>query len=290
MGCDVLLVGRLRPDLGVHGSVEGVPAADVRHPDAVQSAVAALGGEGEPVIVVCETRETAAVRRQLAWLYAALPRTPIVLEPVDGPPLAVSAVATLVNDAPFTGGPGAALALLDRIRARLWSGVWLPRVARLERPAPRVTQHLRSWLPGPGFLALTNEAEVLSVRPGREIPPPDGVEPGGRLLVAGTGAPDWLVPAVEQALAVDEHLPMSTWRDPRDTYGVSAAAELVLLPHGSTDLDEHDLAAMRECEGCGRRNHRPVCAFCRMSSDSSAAPTEQPPVAGGAHARTGVNQ
>ena len=44
MGLQVLLVGRLRPELGVSGTHEGVPVADIRRPEAVQDAARAVDG------------------------------------------------------------------------------------------------------------------------------------------------------------------------------------------------------------------------------------------------------
>lgn len=269
MGLDVLLVGRLRPELGVQGDCEGVSAVDVRHPEAVQSAVAALGAGGTPVLVVCEQREAAAVRHQLGWLHAALPHVTTVLEPVNGPPLAVNAVATLVSEAGGDRDGATQLACLDRLRERIWSAVWLPSVARLARPAPRVSQHVRSWLPGPGFLALTADDRVVAARQDEPMAELASVPPGGQLLVADSGAPGWVVAAVADAVRAERRIDMDTWRDPRDAYGVGSAAEFVLLPPGAADLADLDTSGMEACWGCGRRNPRAVCAFCGMSRQYS---------------------
>ncbi|MGH3356801.1 MAG: hypothetical protein ACRDOJ_12965, partial [Nocardioidaceae bacterium] len=247
MGLEVLLVGRLRPGLGVQGEFEGVTVVDIRHPEAVQSVVALLASNGSPVLIVCEEREAHNVRHQRALLHAALPRVTTLLEPVPGPPLAVSVVGTLVSDAQGNREQAGQLAMLDRLRERMWTAVWLSSVARLGRPAPRMTQHMRSWLPSDGFLALYAEDRVVGVRQGQSIPEIESPPVGGHLVVADSGAPDWLAEQVAEGVRAARRMSMDSWRDPRDAYGVSAAAELVLLPPGADDVDDADVGAFGEC-------------------------------------------
>lgn len=105
------------------------------------------------MLLVCGTDDVEEVRAQLTLLTVALPDVHVLLEPVPGSPLAVAVVAALVNDADGTQDPAAQLGLLDRLRERLWSAVWLPSVAKLERPHPslpsstptRSTSSPRSW-------------------------------------------------------------------------------------------------------------------------------------------------
>ncbi|QNN54153.1 hypothetical protein [Nocardioides mesophilus] len=282
MGQQVLIIGRLRPDLGVSGTHEGVPVADVRHPDAVQDAIGRLAGDGDTLLVLCGLDDAAEIRRQLALVSLALPHVTTVLEPMAGSPLAVAAVATLVNDPSRSAGaagepdPAAQLRTLDTLREQIWSAVWLPSVSRLSTPAPSLGQHVRSWFGGPGFLAVHgDDARVVPCR-GTTLPDTQDAPPGGVLMVADSGAPAWVVPAAMQAVGATSRIDYPSWRDPRDAFGVSACVELVVLPG---DLDEAgatgsraaadpavaaDSEASRECPGCGRRHHRPVCPYCRM--------------------------
>ena len=199
MGLQVLLVGRLRPELGVSGTHEGVPVADIRHQDAVQDAVTRLAGDAGAVMVVCSTGDTAEVRGQLNLLDVALPRVTTLLEPVPGSPLAVAVVAALVGDAHGTRDPAVQLAMLDQLRERAWSATWLPRVHKLDDPQPSLLQHARGWLGGGGFLAVHSATahgrpRVLTCA-GTTVPALGDTPAGGVLMVADSGAPDWVVPA-----------------------------------------------------------------------------------------------
>lgn len=263
MGLQVLLVGRLRPELGVSGTHEGVPVADLRHPEAVQDAVARLSGPEGSVLVLCGRADAAEVRDQLNLVSVALPRTAVLLEPLPGSPLAVAALAALVHDGDGTQDPAAQLGLLDRLAERVWSAAWLPSVARLDRPRPSLSQHVRSWLGGSGFVAVHSpQARVLTC-PGQSMPALDAPA-GGSLMVADSGAPDWVVPALREALGADAHEEFASWRDPRDAFGTPTCAEVLVVP-GDLD-DAHAVpAGTQECPGCGNRHARSVCPWCRMA-------------------------
>ncbi len=272
MGLQVLLVGRLRPELGVSGSHEGVAVADIRHPDAVQDAVHRLAGRAgsgrAAVLVVCSVADTTEVRRQLDLLHVALPGVTTLLEPVPGPPLAVAVVAALVGDADGTRDPAGQLAMLDTVRDRAWSATWLPRVHRLDHPQPSLGQHVRSWLGGSGFLAVHSTPGEAGPRvmtcTGAVVPAPSDTPAGGVLMVADSGAPDWVVPAFTDAVGIESRTDYATWRDPRDAFGVPACVELLIVP---ADLDDPGVVEVStaECPGCGNRHHRTTCPYCRMT-------------------------
>lgn len=279
MGLQVLLVGRLRPELGVSGTHEGVAVADIRHLDVVQDAVTRLSGDGAAVMVVCSAGDVAEVRRQLNLLDVALPRVTTLLEPVPGPPLAVAVVAALVNDADGTRDPAVQLAMLDQLRSRTWSATWLPRVSKLDDPAPSLAQHARGWLGGAGFLAVHSSPlgrpRVLTCT-GTAVPAPGDTPTDGVLMVADSGAPDWVVPAVSAAVGLDARTDYPTWRDPRDAFGVPACVEVVIVPG---DLDDPDSLPdeTRECPACGNRHARAVCPYCRMTEPTESEPAETEP-------------
>lgn len=278
MGLQVLLVGHLRPDLGVSGTHEGVPVADIRHPEAVQDAVARLAGRSSGdgslegsldgvVLVLCSPSDVPEVRRQLSLLTVALPHVATALEPVPGTPLTVGVCGALVTDPDGSRDAADQLALLDRLRTAVWSGVWVPSVSRLADPQPSLGQHLRSWFGGPGFLAVAGEgSRVLGCRDAT-FPEVAEVAPGGVLMVADTEAPAWVVPAAMTATGAAERTDYPSWRDPRDAFGVPACVELVVVPadleglHGGPSRTS---SAATPCPGCARRHHRPVCPYCRM--------------------------
>ncbi len=289
MGLQVLLVGRLRPELGVSGHHEGVAMADIRHPDAVQDAVDRLAGRARDasapaaVMVLCAVADTAEVRRQLDLLHVALPGVRTLLEPVPGSPLAVAVVAALVGDPDGTRDPSAQLVMLDTLRERAWSAAWLPRVHKLDHPQPSLGQHVRGWLGGSGFLAVHStpgaEGPRVLTCAGTAVPEPADTSDGGVLMVADSGAPDWVVPAVADALGIDARTDYATWRDPRDAFGVPACAEFLVVPADLDDPEALDVATA-ECPGCGNRHHRTTCPYCRMtrpSGDEAAAPEAAAP-------------
>jgi hypothetical protein len=268
MGLQVLLVGRLRPELGTSGHHEGVPVVDVRHPAAVQEAVARLGDSQGALIVVCSEDDAHEVRRHLAMLAVAVPQVTTVLEPVPGTPLAVSATATAAHDLLVSGDPAQQLATIDVLRAQLWSAVWLPKVAKLSVPAPSLLQHARGWFPGAGFLAVAApEPRVLSASSASALADLEAPT-GGSVLVADDGAPEWVANAVTEHLAPADLTETTTWRDVRDAYGVDRGVEIVALP-GDLSQAEHRAAQSTECPACGRRHPRRVCPFCRMATPAA---------------------
>lgn len=267
MGLQVLLLGRLRPELGVSGTHEGTPVADLRHPEAVQDAIARLtGGEGS-VLVMCQERDAREVRLQLSLVNVALPRVTTLLEPVAGSPLAVSVCAGVLNDGSGDRDSALQLATLDTLRARIWSGVWLPSVSKLDTPQPSLGQHVRSWFGGAGFLVSFTDDAVLTCRQTR-LPVPERAPRAGILMVADTGSPAWVASSFKTALDATNRTDVRSWRDPRDAFGTNACAELLVVP---PDLDDPDGSAAEatECPGCGNRHGRAVCPYCHMVAPTS---------------------
>jgi hypothetical protein len=269
VGLQVVLVGRLRPELGLSGLHQALPVVDIRHPDAVQDAVARLGAERGAVIVVSGTADAAEVRHQLALVAVALPDVTTALEVMPGAPLGVSTAAAFAMDTSGTRDTAHQLAVLDALRDRHWSAAWLPHVNKLRAPQPSVVQHARSWLPGAGFLAVASPrpAVLPANKPAAlariELPQ------HGTLLVADHGADDWVIPSVVHALAPATRIDTESWRDARDTYGVARAAEFVVVPAELDGLDRHEPDQVTECVSCGRRHPRQVCPFCRMAVTAS---------------------
>lgn len=268
MGLQVLMLGRLRPELGVCGTHEGVPVADLRHPEVVQDAIARLAAPEGAVLVLCQDRDLREVRRQLALVSVALPRVTTVVEPVPGSPLAVAVCAGVVKDDDGSRDSALQLATLDTLRDQLWSAVWVPSVVKFERPQPSLVQHVRSWFGGAGFLASFTDGVVYTCK-ASSVPVPDSAPRGGSLLVAETAPPRWVTSSFQTGVGASDRRELESWRDPRDAFGVPASVELLVLP---ADLDDPrgTWDEVAECLGCGNRHGRDVCPYCRMVPPGSA--------------------
>lgn len=261
----VVLVTELRSSLGVSGVHEGLLVADIRHPDAVESMLADLARVGEIAVVTYAQADHETVRRMVTYAQVRRPDLRVALEPLPGPPLAVGTASSLADD--IDGGDDTfawRLAALDLLRQSMWSAVWLPKVSGLSHPSPRLVQHVRSWFPGAGFLAVhTPDPRVLSA--GKA--PIEGLEtlPDHALLHSSTAAsPPWVLDAVRAALepaSVSEMMPV---REQIDAFGTEAALELVTVP-----LNYHEASrpiGVRPCEACGARHGRHACPVCGMTS------------------------
>lgn len=266
MGLHVLLVGKLRPELGVAGRHDGLPVADIRHLDAVQSAVAEFAGPHGALFVTCVREDLAEVRRCLALISVALPRITTVLEPVPGSPLAVAVGSALVGGAGPDAGTEQQLAAFDLMRSELWSAVWLPRVSKLPHPPPSLVQHVRSWAPGGGFLAVFDSSPRV-VRAGG--PPLRGLEqaPRGAMLVtADSGAPGWVAQHLVREVQPLSTAELRSWRNPADAFGVTESGEYVLVPARLLETAKLMPDMVTACHGCGSRHPRLACPFCRMAA------------------------
>lgn len=258
----VLLAGRLRPDLGRSGVHEGIPVVDLRHPDVLEDALARLAGpEVDPVLVLCHPEDHATLRAQLALASVAVPGLAPVLEAVPGTPLACAVTASLAADTPDVP---CQLALLDELRTRLWSGVWLPSVTGLRHPAPRLGQHVRSWLPGSGFLAVSAPQPRVLAAGSAPLPEDLDLPEGATLMVADQGAPAWVREELLQRAGATSASRVDPWRDARDAFGTGVALDVVAV---APSLQERQVAGdAPPCPGCSRAHGREHCPFCGMSA------------------------
>jgi hypothetical protein len=232
---------------------------------------------GDTPIVTCSIGDLEEVRKLLTYTSIRTPGFRAALEPLPGSPLAVGVVSSLADDLNDPGGDTLAwqISALDYLRARIWSAVWLPSVSGLTTPSPSVLQHLRSWLPGSGFLAVHGDG---SKRSGKVLTaqhaPVSGLEsrPDVALLHSTLQHPTWIVTAVATALSAQSVSDVSTVREQIDTYGTTQAIELVGVPasfHVDTKPDPHSIAA---CLACGARHARAACPLCGMAAPPALVP------------------
>lgn len=103
VGSHVVLVSPLRSSLGPSGTHDHLAVVDIRHPDAVESTLAKIVGEGDLPVVTCAEPDAEAVRRLLTFAAVRYPGFRACLEPLPGSPLAVGVISSLVDD--LDGGP-----------------------------------------------------------------------------------------------------------------------------------------------------------------------------------------
>jgi hypothetical protein len=170
-------------------------------------------------------------------------------------------VARTVTQHPVQG-----IGLVHRLLDHSWSGAWSRSVAKLAHPTPAVGQHLRSLLPGEGFMIRQHPSPaVLSgVRPADV--PGVGVD---RILLAQDGG---VVPsAIAQRLselpavtAVRQVAMPGRWVS---VYGTHRVGQVVLAPADPRMLVE---PMNHRCPSCLLDQVAPVCPFCRVMTRPDA--------------------
>lgn len=230
---------------------------------------------GDTPIVTCAANDVEDVRRLLTFTAIRSPGFRAALEPLPGSPLAVGVLSSLADDLNDPDGDTLAwqISALDYLRSRIWSAVWLPSVSGLTTPSPSLLQHVRSWLPRSGFLAIhgngtKNSGAVLTARHA----PISGLRPRPdvALLHSTLQHPAWIVRAVATALASQSVSDVATVREQIDTYGTAHAVELLGVPasfHADSKPDPHSITT---CTACGTRHARVACPLCGMAAPEAS--------------------
>ena len=281
MNSRAVLVGSLRPELGVSGDHDGLLVADVRHPDAVESLLGGIFRNGELPLVTCRNADLEAVRRLVTFASVRYPGLRASIDPLPGSPLCVGVISSLVDDITADARTPAAdvlawrLAALDLLRKQVWSAVWMPSVTGLDDgPQPGVAKHVRSWLPGAGFLAVhCPTREVVSASKA----PITGLEerPDSALVHSAATQHPWVVEAMRDAIQPASVSELTTVREPIDSFGTAEAIELLTVPLSFHAHSRPDPGAITECGACGVRHARSTCPVCRMSAQPrGVAPME----------------
>lgn len=267
-----VLVTALRPELGVSGEHDGLLVADLRHPDAVETLLGSIHRDGELPLVTCQESDLEAVRRLVTFASVRYPGLRSALEPLPGSPLCVGVISSLVDDIAADASTPAAdvlawrLAAIDLLREQVWSAVWLPSVAGLTQPSPRLRQHLRSWLPGSGFLAVhAPERQIVSAPKGPFADLDERTD--SALIHSHPSTATWVVEAARDALRPVSVSELATVRESIDAFGTAEAVELLSVPlafHTQSRPDPHSVIT---CPACWVRHARPACPVCHMVAE-----------------------
>ncbi|MCE0534312.1 hypothetical protein LWF15_02205 [Kineosporia rhizophila] len=178
-------------------------------------------------------------------------------------PLAILSALTFARS--VTEEPALGHELARTLLGHSWSGAWTASVSRLGRPAPSMSQHLRSLLPGPGFLVRQGDhphvfnqvvPEAFSRSSGDQV-----------LLMEEEGVPG---PVAEQLARLAGSVSVRPVRLPgrwESVYGTARAGQLAALPARPADLLARPSA---RCRACGLEQIAAICPFCRVHTESAS--------------------
>lgn len=256
--------GDLNPDQG--GGVS-LPTDVARHVEAVTQAVGPLLADGNHVLVIHPDWHDDEVRRSLEVARLALDTHRLILHATPAPPLAGGLLAATAAALATRGAQAGPLAsFLPALSASILPLAWLGSVTRLAHPTPSMAQHVRSLLPGAGFVAIAG-ANPRIERADRREPslPLDSDLRGHRIALAARpeGALTW----VERALA-DRGCSADVLRLPATPLGPQwwGTDELVELAVFPSDLDQlaDAVGPAVPCAWCGEPVGGRLCPLCRM--------------------------
>jgi hypothetical protein len=248
----------------VFSGVSIVPAGD---PILLLDAVRQAGAEH--LLVVAPPVLTAPLHTGLAITGGRCPELSLSWLTSEHSPLAILSALMLARAA--TDAPAVGIELTRRLLANSWSGAWTESVAKLNRPNPRLMQHLRSLLPGSGFLIRQAPDPVVLAKPR-----PDDVPPAGLarvLLVQDSGVPQPIIERLSQSdsvTAVRQVALPGVWAS---VYGTEQTGQVALMPAEPARLNG---PITHRCPACLLDLLSPVCPFCRVvAREARAAPASQ---------------
>jgi hypothetical protein len=177
-------------------------------------------------------------------------------------PLAILSALALARTA--TDEPAIGVDLVRQLLARSWSGAWSHSVAKLAEPSPRLSQHLRSLLPGSGFLIRQSPLPAVLSQPRTDDVPSAGID---RVLLVQDGAvPPPLAKRLSGAAGVSAVRQVALPGRWRSVYGTDRTGQLALLPADAHALIE---PADQRCPSCLLIQSTAVCPYCRVLNQSA---------------------
>lgn len=230
------------------------------------------------VLVLTPPHELDRARIAAATIGAARPDLAVRVEPVPAPASvlirAVERVPEVLTKATVVHASiGAGLAALT------W-GAWLPTVAKLEKPAPSLGQHVGSWVArGAGFLAVhgdpgwVGKLPMPQVDPARRLQRPTGVPPtaGDFECHAFGDLPEAAIATLFSMGLTSRPYRREPVADPKPQWGTGRGVEFVVNPLSPVGLP----APNGLCPACAEPVIGSFCPFCRVAPVvSHRAPVE----------------
>jgi hypothetical protein len=242
---------------------------------------AALADHRRAVVVLPEhTGEEA--HRHLQTARALMDTERVAIVRPDLPPLAAGvATALAAATAPHLRGGAVLAQVFDQIAGELVVAAWLGRVSGLRRPSPSVGQHVRSLVPGAGFLAVLQPEELVRPLKAEDTPadlplPATAADRPRELLMAphpGTDV-DWVTERANPALGdlrlreLDPTAAGASW------WGTDRLIELVAYPTDVEALARRVApTTLQRCGWCREPIAQQPCPFCGHGLSTAAAGT-----------------
>jgi hypothetical protein len=197
-------------------------------------------------------------------------------------PLAILSALALARAT--TEEPGIGVELTRRLLASAWSGAWTGSVAKLNSPNPKLTQHLRSWFPGSGFLLRQSPEPAVLGKPRQGDVPSVGLD--RVLLIQDAGVPSPVAERLSGADGVSAVRQVALPGAWTSVYGTDRTGQLALMPAEPRPMIG---TVSHRCPACRLDLISAVCPFCRIvATPVKPAATATAPGAGtGSAAGTG---
>lgn len=184
-------------------------------------------------------------------------------------PLAILSAIALAQAA--TDQPAIGVDLIRRLLANTWSGAWSHSVAKLDEPNPRLSQHLRSLLPGSGFLIRQSPLPAVLSQPRTDDVPSAGLD---RVLLVQDGVvPAPVVKRLSQAAGITAVRQVALPGRWTSVYGTDRTGQLCLMPADAHALME---PVGHRCPSCLLAQTTVVCPYCRVLNQTAATPVPIP--------------
>lgn len=250
-------------------SVTGVPDDD--DDGALLDLVGEAVQDGR-LIAICPTWYDDRARRRLETARALVGAGRVAVHTTNLPPLAVGVLATLADAiGSRMPSPGATVAALGALEARLVGVTWLAGVGGLREPSPSLLQHAASVWPRSTFAVCSHPEPVVHRLKRKAVPPGIDLPSLGRrhqLVVApADGDPAWLIGPARAGLGDPLLLEAEATPHGAEWWGTRRLVEGVVHP---TDLDAlvHELRealTLGSCRWCEELLGATPCPFCGLA-------------------------
>jgi hypothetical protein len=193
-------------------------------------------------------------------------------------PLAI--LSALASARRLTTHPARGMALVSALLATSWSGAWTPSVTRLHTPNPTFMQHLRSYLPGAGFLVRqAPDPAVLGSRVPASLMPGDL----SRDVLLSGDPPREVASALTRQSRTTASRQVTLPGSWTSVYGRPDVTQIALVPSDAAQLLPGTVAA---CPQCDLSLPGDFCPFCRIVVSVRARRHSSTPVDLGEHLLT----